>query len=240
MGGHAQGEVASAVAIYSICQSVKKGMDLAVAIELAHQELVQKNKRQNGQAADSADKKSVMGTTVVALQCKGPHYKIAWVGDSRAYLIDDRKITQLSKDHSLKQQLLDMKALAPENAEEYVHGATITQALGVESAASLRVDEVSGELAAGQFICLCSDGLSDLVDESQIQKIFSKQIPRKNLNKLDKLVEGLQNAADQLVQAALKAGGKDNVTVQLVGLTSNNGASTGTAKSWFKRLINAS
>ena len=176
MGGHDNGEVASAVVVHGLCQSVKQGVALELAIELVHQEILELNSQRS--IPDSAEAKTAMGTTVVAVQINADHYKIAWVGDSRGYLFDGKRLKMLTKDHSLKQQLLDMKALDPQDADKFAHGSTITQALGIEGNGFLRVDCVEGTLEQGQVLCLCSDGLTDLVTDGQIEKLLTKALKK--------------------------------------------------------------
>ena len=226
MGGHDNGEVASAVVIHGLCQSVKQGVALELAIELAHQEILGLNSQRTN--SDAAEAKTAMGTTVVALQINADQFKIAWIGDSRGYLFDGKRLKMLTKDHSLKQQLLDMKALDPQDADNFAHGSTITQALGIEGNGFLRVDCVEGSLEEGQVLCLCSDGLTDLVTDGQIEKSLTKTLKKYT-------TADYEIANDALLQAALKAGGKDNVTVALVGMEKTKRSKA--AGSWWGRLL---
>jgi len=227
MGGHDNGEVASAIAVQGLCQEIQRGTALEYAIELAHEEILQVNSKRSD--SSSAETKTAMGTTIVATKFTDNHYKIAWVGDSRGYLFDGRRLQMLTRDHSLKQQLLDMKALQPEDADNFAHGSTITQALGIEGNGFLRVDTAEGALKQGQVLCLCSDGLTDLVPDDQLEKILAKHMAKGRES-------DYQAALNALIQAALNAGGKDNVTVQIVGLGPDANSQNKASGSWLNRI----
>ena len=195
MGGHENGEVASALARDTLVQQVQKGEALARAIQIADEEIIQHSNRRS-QALP-------MGTTIAAIRVKGDAFEVAWVGDSRVYLWDGA-LKQVSQDHSYVRELIEQGAISPEQARTHPHRNVVTQALGVTDPQSLRVETVAGTMAAGQQILLCSDGLTEEVEDSQIAAILA----RPDLT--------AQECVDHLILAALDGGGSDNVTVVLL------------------------
>lgn len=195
MGGHENGEVASALARDTLVQQIEKGETLARAIQIADEEIIQHSNRRT-QALP-------MGTTIAAIRIKDDAFEVAWVGDSRVYLWDG-DLKQVSQDHSYVRELIEQGAISPEQARTHPHRNVVTQALGVTDPQSLRVETVSGRLAPGQQILLCSDGLTEEVEDGQIARILA----RPDLT--------TQECVDHLILAALDGGGSDNVTVVLL------------------------
>lgn len=195
MGGHENGEVASALARDTLVQQIEKGETLARAIQIADEEIIQHSNRRT-QALP-------MGTTIAAIRVKDDAFEVAWVGDSRVYLWDG-ELKQVSQDHSYVRELIEQGAISPEQARTHPHRNVVTQALGVTDPQSLRVETVSGHLAPGQQILLCSDGLTEEVEDGQIAHILA----RPDLT--------TQECVDHLILAALDGGGSDNVTVVLL------------------------
>ena len=144
-----------------------------------------------------------MGTTIVALKLAAGAYDIAWVGDSRAYLMRGNMLRQLTKDHSLVQRLVDAGEITAAEARSHPQRNVITRVLGGLSNSRAMPESVSGQVEAGDVFLLCSDGLTGEVEDEQIRSIL--------LN-----ARGAQEAADQLVGAALAAGGRDNITAVVV------------------------
>lgn len=144
-----------------------------------------------------------MGSTVVAMQVQGCDYEIAWVGDSRAYLWDGKKIQQITKDHSYVQMLLDDGSITAEEALNHPEKNIIYQCMGSLEHDTVKVSTVLGNFFSGHKIILCSDGLNDEISEEDIARIVSAD-------------EFAQETVDQLVSAALAAKGSDNVTVLLI------------------------
>ena len=148
-----------------------------------------------------------MGSTVVALLSRDKHYEIAWVGDSRAYLWipgeSGGTLTQLTTDHSYVQMLVASGAIKEEEAQHHSDKNIITQCLGSQNVRLLKVDSVKGEWKDNQWIMLCSDGLTEEVDNELLAKIlYDARDP--------------EQAANLLLQKALENGGSDNVTVQVI------------------------
>jgi protein phosphatase len=196
MGGHACGEVASALARETIVREIRQGATLAHAIRVADEEIIRTSRRRN----DSLP----MGTTVVAARVQGNRYEVAWVGDSRAYLWRDGKLAQLSQDHSVVQEMVAQGNLTAEEARAHPHRNVVTQALGVTDPAHLNVATTAGELRPGMQLLLCSDGLTEEVEDIGIARSLAYDDA------------SAQVCVDSLVAAALDGGGSDNITVILV------------------------
>lgn len=196
MGGHEYGEVASALARETIVREVREGTPLATAIRIADEEIIRISRRRK----DSLP----MGTTVVAAKVSGNRFEVAWVGDSRVYLWRDRQLLQLSQDHSYVQELIANGAITHEQARSHPHRNVVTQALGVTDPRNLNVETMTGELRPGMQLLLCSDGLTEEVEDRNIAEVLSNHDC------------SAQECVDELVAAALDGGGSDNVTVILV------------------------
>lgn len=196
MGGHDSGEVASALARDAIVREVRAGKSLAEAILRANEEIIRQSKRRN--------ESMPMGTTVVAVRVAPNHrFELAWVGDSRAYLWNG-KLQQVSSDHSYVQELIDQGQLSPEQARSHPYRNVVTKALGVTEPDKLGIETVTGELRPGMALLLCSDGLTEEVDDAMI----AATIAQKEVS--------AQECVDHLIAAALDGGGSDNVTAVLL------------------------
>jgi hypothetical protein len=140
-----------------------------------------------------------MGTTMTVALVEDGRVAIGHVGDSRAYLIRDRKLEQLTEDHSLVAELVRSGKLSPEEAEGHPQRSVITRALGTDP--DVDVDTFSVETRPGDLFLLCSDGLTSMVDDETI------------LREVERNRSDLAKAAKALVRAANKGGGEDNITV---------------------------
>ena len=196
MGGHQYGEVASALARETIVREVRDGTPLAQAIRIADEEIIRQSRKRNDALP--------MGTTVVAARVNGNRFEVAWVGDSRVYLWRNGQLAQLSQDHSYVQELIAQGAITSEQARSHPHRNVVTQALGVTDPRNLNVETMTGELKPGMQLLLCSDGLTEEVDDASIGALLAKT----DLS--------AQECVDHLVSAALDGGGSDNVTVVLI------------------------
>ena len=195
MGGHEHGEVASALARDTLVHEIKENVPLAQAVQRADEEIIQHSSKK----AEALP----MGTTIAALRLRGNEYEVCWVGDSRVYMWNGN-LKQLSQDHSYVQELIQQGAITHEQARTHPHRNVVTQALGVTDPQSLRVETIRGTLGTGMQILLCSDGLTEEVDDGQIATVLA----RSDLS--------AQECVDHLILAALDGGGSDNVTVILV------------------------
>lgn len=206
MGGHVGGAVASEVAVRTIHDFLDSQYieDPREAIGLAIDEA---NKAIIKQAEQNPDLDG-MGSTCVLLIVRNGKVYIGHVGDSRIYLIREKTIVQLTKDHSFVQTLVDIGQITKEQAEHHPRKNEITNALGLPSMSPATVREEPIEPQAGDCFLLCSDGLSGMVSDHDIEKIVSRQRDYSS-----------QQRADLLVQAANNNGGLDNITVELVEFT---------------------
>jgi len=195
VGGHSNGEVASAIACETIREAVAGGANLKTAIEDAHQAVL-------GEIT-ARDAGNNMGTTVVAVRLDDDDYEIAWVGDSRAYLYDG-KLRQLTRDHSAVNDLLDSGAITSDQAVNHPQRHALTRSLGVSATNASRVSVVSGQFKAGQQLLLCTDGLTDELSDHAIENELGQH-------------DGLQQQVDSLLAAALANGGRDNLTLVVLG-----------------------
>ncbi|MDP5054930.1 MAG: protein phosphatase 2C domain-containing protein [Congregibacter sp.] len=203
VGGHSNGEVASAIACATIREGISKGVALTRAIENAHQAVLGEiNVRDAG---------NNMGTTVVALRVTGNDYEVAWVGDSRAYLYDG-KLKRLTRDHSAVNDLLDSGAITADQAASHPQRHALTRSLGVSVTNASRVSSVTGRFKAGQQLLLCTDGLTDeLTDQAIENELAQSRDP--------------QTLVDSLLAAALAKGGRDNLTLIVLGSPRRKGRS---------------
>jgi len=196
MGGHDAGEVAARIVRDFVCEAVASGKPLKTAIALAHHAVKH--------AASNNIGSPGMGTTVVALRMHGIQYEIAWVGDSRAYLWSEGALKQISIDHSYVQTLVDSGAITREEMATHAQRNVITQSLGVSTLDDVLVDSVAGTFKPGDKILLCSDGLTDFVDDTEIA------------HALERSYEHEQQQVDRLLTKALNNGGGDNITIELI------------------------
>lgn len=201
MGGHEAGEVASAIVRDTVAQKIKTNpnSELGLSIQTAHKAIL--NSAAAGIGAIG------MGSTVVALQSRDKYFQIAWVGDSRAYLwTPDHKgghLERLSVDHSYVQMLVEKGAISPEEADTHPEKNIITQCLGMQELDQVSVDLIQGQWQKNQWILLCSDGLTDEMNDQAIAQILSE-------------ADNSLTAVDQLLHAALTKGGHDNITLQII------------------------
>ena len=196
MGGHEYGEVASALAREAVVRETRQGTPLSQAIRIADEEIITASRRRQDALP--------MGTTVVAARVNGSRFEVAWVGDSRVYLWRDGKLAQLSQDHSYVQELITQGVISIDQARSHPQRNVVTQALGVTDPNHLNVETMTGELRPGMQLLLCSDGLTEEVDDKGIASTLRHDDC------------SAQECVDTLIAAALDGGGSDNVTAILV------------------------
>jgi serine/threonine protein phosphatase PrpC len=200
MGGHEAGEVASAMVVEALDRLPATGdLDQLAANAVESLRDVNAGLIQLARAKDSSRS---IGTTVVGLALSGGSYRCFWAGDSRGYLLRDGMIRRLTRDHSLVQTLVDTGMLKPEEAERHENSNVITRAVGVSE--TLDVDIVSGDARAGDQFLLASDGLTRVVEDSEIAAELGRGDPA--------------DAAERLVQTVLARGAPDNVSVIVIRL----------------------
>ena len=212
MGGHASGEVASRLAVELMCDHFaetakqqtltwpyKVDRDLRThvnrmitSIMLANLEIWERSQRES--------RFKGMGTTCVALYFLDDALIVGHVGDSRCYRQRGTELTQLTEDHSLINDYIRMKRVTPEEAENWPHKNVIVRALGMKE--SVQVDIHTEKPHIGDTYVLCSDGLTGMIKDDQIQHIIMAE-------------KDLDRAVDRLIQAANEEGGVDNISVVL-------------------------
>lgn len=199
MGGHEAGEVASAL----VCETFQDSLRTEEPIALPA--IIQASHRRILAAADTGQGASGMGSTLVAVHATALHATIAWVGDSRAYCFDrlTQAFMQLTRDHSYVQELVDSGAIGEADALEHPDKNVITQCLGMEGLNEVRVDVVEHLWGTHQWLLLCSDGLTDAVDDSSIREILIR-------------ASSIEKACEALLAKALDNGGPDNISIQLI------------------------
>jgi PPM family protein phosphatase len=193
MGGHRAGEVASATAIEALKAAYLGGQRVDQAVAAANAAVFAK-------AAEDAALRG-MGTTLTAVALQNSTAVLGHVGDSRAYLMRDGAVTQVTDDHSLVEQLVREGRLTPEEAQKHPQRAIITRALGVDP--NVEVDTYRVDLKPGDRLLICSDGLTNMLSDDTIAQTLRRHADP-------------QQAADTLVDMANQAGGDDNITVVLV------------------------
>ncbi len=191
MGGHDHGEIASALARDNILNSIKHGTPIKQSILDANQEIINSSLEKPGDLP--------MGTTVALLRVQNNKYQCAWVGDSRIYKLSKQTLNAISSDHSYVQELVDQDLITPEQARSHPHRNVVTQALGVTDNSEIKISEAGGNIKAGDKFLLCSDGLTEEVDDEKIAEIMLKPLAPKEIG-------------DQLLIRALENGGSDNIT----------------------------
>ena len=195
MGGAQAGEVASRLAAESLRE--REHGELS-ALEQTVELIREANRRVYAYSSENASARG-MGTTMTVALVDGNRVTIGHVGDSRAYLLRDEQLTQLTQDHSLVAELVRSGRLTPEDAESHPRRSVITRALGTDS--EVEVDVFSLQARDGDLYLLCSDGLTSMVADVEIERILASA-------RAD-----LDDAAKKLIEAANSAGGEDNITV---------------------------
>ena len=230
MGGYNAGEIASGLAIQTITDVVRRNwkslahgeldaasghsveaLALKTAVEAAHATI--------HQVSQSQPQCAGMGTTIVVALVHDDRLSIAYVGDSRLYRLRQGKLEQITRDHSLIEELVARGHYTRDDAKKLVRKNIVTRALGVE--AKVLVDVLEEPLEIGDILLLCSDGLSDMLSDELIRLTLSG------------FADNLPKAAEALVNKANENGGKDNVSVVLAKVL----GSTAQDKRWFERLM---
>ncbi len=194
-GGHQAGEVASGM-IRTALEAIPEGLEAnRLLAEVrgrllgVHAALREEAKRRGPGA--------LVASTVAVLLARGNHFAALWAGDSRIYLLRNGVLSQITRDHSLVQEMVDAGALAPEEAERHPHANVITRAVGAGDEA-LVLDKVTGTGMPGDRYLLCSDGLSKTLSEAEITTLLA--------------MPNSEPPAQRLLAAALAREAGDNVT----------------------------
>lgn len=229
MGGHNAGEVASRLAVETILRELPGEIDAikgegepeeAYSPEsLATRATIEQANRVIHGAAVSQPQYQGMGTTVIVAVFYDDRLTIAHVGDSRVYRLRNDNLEQVTRDHTLLQELVDKGFYTPEEARQSLNRNVVTRALGVEP--EVKVDVVEDIALPGDIYLLCSDGLNDMIEDEAIRLT------------LEEFGANLDEAAERLVAQANDNGGADNVSVVLVRVSKAFPSRRG----WFKRVV---
>lgn len=199
MGGHKAGDFASSYAVEVLLSTIREDENsnpvkiIRAAIENANTQLLR-------EASDN-ETMSGMGTTMVLVTIVGHYAYVANVGDSRLYLVDENKISQITKDHSLVEEMVRMGEISRDDARNHPDKNIITRALG--AGRDVDVDFFDIRLTPGDILLLCSDGLSNMVPDEDIRQVIRTS-------------ETLEETGRRIVSMANDNGGRDNIAVVLV------------------------
>jgi protein phosphatase len=202
MGGHAAGEVASEMAVRIIARELGdlSSVSDSTAAERVRTSIMQANSAIFERTLSEQDKRG-MGTTATAMVLLGGNYLIGQVGDSRAYVLRDGALTQVTKDHSYVQEQVDAGYLSPEEARTHPYSNVITRCVGAN--VDVAPDVYSGALRPGDVYLLASDGLTGMIEDEDLHRMMLRAVDPQQL-------------ADELVDEANRRGGLDNVTVIVI------------------------
>lgn len=200
MGGHNAGDYASRLAVETVVEEIGASFEKN-AVKILNNAIRRANEQLRKRARE--DKAlSGMGTTIVAATCIGRYLEVANVGDSRLYVISD-KIRQITEDHSLVEEMVRMGGLDKEAARNHPDKNIITRAVGARR--DVEVDFFNVELQTGDLVLLCSDGLTNMVDDEMICRILKGD-------------GNLEDRVEELMKTANENGGKDNISVIVIEL----------------------
>ena len=206
MGGAKSGNIASSLAADVFVQEVRRTWTASMNQEKINQMLYSAVKLANFTVFDQAqqfEEFDGMGTTLVAVLVRSRHVTVVHVGDSRAYRINNDGIWQMTRDHSLVQMMVERGELSQEMAKSYPGKNFITRAIGTEPIVECDISHL--ELTKGEFLLLCSDGLSNVLDDQEM---------------LFEVIHGVnkQDCCQRLLDIAKGRGAPDNVTSVLIGV----------------------
>jgi len=232
MGGYRAGEIASAIAINMVMERLRKELERAYPGELDDgtgytkgtlmvQEAMNKANAVIFQSAQDQPQCHGMGTTVLTVFFYDDRMSVGHVGDSRLYRLRDDAFEQLTVDHSLVQELVDKGFYSPEEARRSAQRNLVTRALGIGP--QVRTEVFEETVSPGDLFLLCSDGLTDLVEDGEIHLTLSKYSAN------------LEQAAQQLIQLANQNGGTDNISVILVRVLTS--FSERMPASWYSKVM---
>ena len=200
IGGSAAGEIASGIFVETARDVFERGFYSDTETSTQIQEVFrQANERILLNTEEYPDHRG-MGCTAELIAFRGGRFFIGHIGDSRTYLFRDGELRRITRDHSLVQDQLEKGLITPEDAKKHRLRNIVLRAVGIYP--SVELDLINGRIAPGDITLLCSDGLTDMVDEDLIREILASAL-------------GLTDKVEQLVESAKTAGGNDNITVVL-------------------------
>ncbi len=200
MGGHKAGDLASRYTVETLIENIKNSHS-DNPITIINDAIVNANTRLLEKAEESEDYTG-MGTTLVVCTIIGESMYVANVGDSRLYLYDE-KLSQITRDHSLVEEMVALGKLNRDEARKHKRKNVITRAIG--GGKEVMADFFEAELTAGNRIVMCSDGLSNMVDDGEIEQVLSSDL-------------SIEDKTRKLIDRANENGGMDNIAVVIVEL----------------------
>ena len=200
MGGHKAGDLASRYTVVTLIENIKNSHS-DNPITIINDAIVNANTRLLEKAEESEDYTG-MGTTLVVCTIIGESMYVANVGDSRLYLYDE-KLSQITRDHSLVEEMVALGKLNRDEARKHKRKNVITRAIG--GGKEVMADFFEAELTAGNRIVMCSDGLSNMVDDGEIEQVLSSDL-------------SIEDKTRKLIDRANENGGMDNIAVVIVEL----------------------
>lgn len=205
MGGHRAGDYASKCTVETMVREIRSCFEkspiriLSKAIRIANDQVRRKAREDESLFG--------MGTTVVAATCLGKYLQVANVGDSRLYIINE-EIRQITRDHSLVEEMVRMGGLDREAARNHPDKNIITRAIGARD--TIEIDFFHEELKSGDIVLMCSDGLTNMLEDEEIGRILKSQ-------------GTIEERAEKLVEEANSNGGKDNIAVIIIDMFAEEG-----------------
>jgi serine/threonine protein phosphatase PrpC len=205
MGGHTRGDVASRLIVEAF-EGLSRPDSLENFAYEVKARLAMANQRMRD-AARTAGSDQLMGSTVVAFMVYKREWMCLWAGDSRAYLLRDGRLTQISRDHSVAEELVQRGELRRDQVTSHPSANRITRAVGAQD--QLVVDQYHSFLRDGDAVLLCSDGLTKEVNDDEVAAIMDDY--------------DCEEASEELVELSLERGARDNVTVALIRFEATTG-----------------
>ena len=205
MGGHQAGDYASKCTVETMVREIRGCFEkspiriLSKAIRIANDQ-VRKKAREDESLLG-------MGTTVVAATCLGKYLQVANVADSRLYIIND-EVRQITRDHSLVEEMVRMGGIDREAARNHPDKNIITRAIGARD--TIEIDFFHEELKSGDIVLMCSDGLTNMLEDEEIGRILRSQ-------------GTIEERAEELIEAANQNGGRDNRAVIVIDMFAEEG-----------------
>ena len=195
MGGHAAGDVASQTAIAAFAAAFSETRSLTIALQSANRAVIERGAAEAGKAG--------MGTTLTAVHVIGHSMLVGHVGDSRLYRLRGNSLQQLTRDHTVAEEMIARGVLTRIDAMQHPANSMLTRSLGSRS--EVEVDELREDLQPDDVLLLCSDGLTAMVTDEVVQTLLGQS-------------KSLEERARDLIDAANLRGGVDNITVLVIAV----------------------
>lgn len=199
MGGHNAGDFASKMTVETIVQHIADSAETN-PVRILEDAIAAANTLVRDKAGQEPELEG-MGTTIVAASCEGGLLHVANVGDSRLYIIGNKKIRQITRDHSWVEEMVRRGGLGREEARNHPDKNIITRAVGAED--TVKIDFFTVNLEEGDMILMCTDGLTNMLEDEEILNVLA-------------VSRDIVEMAEELVRAANEKGGRDNISVILI------------------------